>query len=159
MKVLISKYIGNFILIIMIINLVSCGGGSDGEDDNNANIAGNNAQFTFDCDLNGLNGVLTIDVEVVSSNGLVFGPGPNPDITGVINTGDVTYYTAGRLVSPTASYFFTGENNFADFTEAETFNRFRVEWLTTNEGITMVVNPFGPGPTSHDCILTEAKYT
>ena len=118
----------------------------------------NQAQFLFDCDLNGVTGNLVLNVEVVSSSGVTFGAGPTPDITGVIATGDVKYYTWGEVSSPSAYYVFTGENRFADFTETATSARFRVQWGESSQGLVMVVNPFGPGPTYHECVLTNAQY-
>ncbi len=120
--------------------------------------ASNMARFTLDCDLNGMNGVLTMDVEAIDVTGAVFGPGANPDITGVIGTGEFTYVTAGELVSSVAHYVFTGRNDFADFTELGTYERFRVQWLLHEGGLTMLVNPFGPGPATHDCVTTSARY-
>lgn len=118
----------------------------------------NLARFTLDCDLGGMVGVLTMDVEAISVTGITFGPGPNPDITGVIGTGEVSYVTAGELVSSVAHYIFTGRNDFADFTALDTGERFRVQWLANDQGLTMLVNPFGPGPATHDCVTTSARY-
>ncbi|MCB9876430.1 MAG: hypothetical protein H6835_02420 [Planctomycetes bacterium] len=117
----------------------------------------NRARFTYRVDLQGMPGTLTMDVEVIGSSGLTWGPGPAPSITGVIGTGDYTIYTAGRLVSGTASYVFTGENQFADFTDQTSNERFRVQWVLTGSGLRMVVNPFGPGPATYDCVLTGSQ--
>jgi len=114
--------------------------------------------FTFDCDLLGVTGELTMEVEAVGASGVVWGSGPSPDITGVIGTGDVIYYTAGELRSPNAHYIFTGENQFADFTETTTLERFRVQWSVHADGVDMIVNPFGPGPAVHRCLTTSARY-
>ena len=118
----------------------------------------NIAQFNLDCDLNGLNGELTLVVEAINTAGVVWGPGPNPDITAVIGTGSVLYVTSGSLVSSTASYGFTGDNQFADFFSNTTNERFRVEWVLNQNGLTMIVNPFGPGPEQHDCILRDSRF-
>lgn len=116
------------------------------------------AEFTFNCDLNGQNGRMLMQVEVVANTGITWGSGSNPDITGVISTGDYTLFTTGSVTSDAAYYTFTGENNFADFVD-QTFNqRFLVEWREINNGLLMVVNPFGPGPTSHTCILVSSRY-
>ena len=104
-----------------------------------------------------MQGTLTMDVEVIGSSGIVWGPGNRPDIRGVIGTGDYTIYTAGTLTSPTANYSFRGENAFADFTEASSFERFRVKWELTQTGLRMIVNPFGQGPVTYDCVLKNAE--
>ena len=120
--------------------------------------ASNIAQFILDCDLNGLDGELTLVVEAINTAGVVWGPGPNPDITAVIGTGSVLYVTSGSLVSSTASYGFTGDNQFADFFSNTTNERFRVEWVITQNGLNMIINPFSAGPTQHDCLLREARF-
>ncbi|MEM7204324.1 MAG: hypothetical protein AAF628_28955 [Planctomycetota bacterium] len=136
---------------------VACDGG-DGGGGSRAGAGSNRARFTYECDVSGLIGTLTLDIEAIGSTGIVFGSGPNPDITGVIGTGGVTYFTSGQLVTPTTRYSFTGQNQFADFTNTTTPERFRVEWVNAPQGLTIVVNPFGPGPTQVPCRLTSAIY-
>ena len=76
----------------------------------------------------------------------------------VIGTGDVNYFTAGTLDSATASYIFTGTNEFADFTNLTFPETFRVQWVITgNGGLTSVVNPLGI-PTTHSCEETSSAY-
>lgn len=136
-----------------------CGNGGGGGDDANG-LPGNQsdaARFYFDCDLQGLTGQMVMEIEIISSTGITWGPGPNPEITGVIGTGEYIVYTDGELNSPTASYTFTGENQFADFTEVNTFERFRVQWVETSEGLIMIVNPFGDMPTQHSCVVTASE--
>ena len=144
------------VFLVALASVTACG--SEDPDELESAQASNRARFTFDCDLNGANAVLTMDVEAVNTTGIVFGSGPNPDITGVIATGEVTYLTSGEMRSAVAQYIFTGENNFADFTDLGTFARFRVQWVGTDAGLTMVINPFGPGPTQHACVSTGARY-
>lgn len=134
------------------------GSGSSGGGVAGATAASSRARFLFDCDLQGLNGVLTLDVEAIQTAGLVFGSGPNPSITGVIGPVGVRYITAGELRSPTALYVFTGDNQFADFTELATSQRFRVEWVPNGANLTVVINPFGPGPTRLDCVQTGSRF-
>ena len=115
------------------------------------------ARFTYDCDLQGVTGVLTLEIEAVASSGIVFGPGPTPVITGVIGTGDLIYHTAGELVSPAARYVFTGENDFADFVNTTYPEQFPVRFVPAPQGLILVVNPFGPGPTQVVCVETDAR--
>ncbi|MEM9384885.1 MAG: hypothetical protein AAGA68_07470 [Pseudomonadota bacterium] len=160
------------LLVTAAAALSACGGDGGSANPANANVANNQqadagggtapsnkARFTFDCDLQGIHGVLTLDVEILNNAGVVFGPGPNPDITAVIGTGDVTVFTSGELVSSAASYIFTGENQFADFTKVTgTIERFLVEWVEQSDGLTLVINPFGPGTTRQDCLLTGSAF-
>lgn len=145
-------------VLFLLLGLVACDNGSAVNLFSDGTPGSNRARFSLDCDLNGLTGVLSMEVEAVGGSGVVWGGGPNPDISSVNTTGDVIYYVSGNLVSPTASYTFVGENNFADFTNTGTLERFRVEWVPLTNGLRMIINPFGPQPTSHDCVLTSAAY-
>ncbi len=159
MRILFIRSIHTWLVLTLAILLISCGGGSD--DNSNGSTLTNKARFTFNCDLNGLNAVfavLAIDIEAVGTSGIVWGGGPDPQITGVIGTGDVNYFTAGTLNSATASYVFTGTNDFADFTNLTFPETFRVKWVIAgNGGLTMVINPFGI-PTTHSCEETSSAY-
>jgi hypothetical protein len=123
-----------------------------------ANARSNRARFTFDCNLQGANAVLQMDVEAVGTTGITFGAGASPAITGVIGTGGVTYITAGEVRSATALYTFTGDNNFAEMLDQATLQRFRVRWDSAPNGLVMTVNPFGPGTVQYACVLTGARY-
>ncbi len=101
--------------------------------------------------------MMTMQVEAVASSGAVWGPGPTPQITGVIGNGSFIYYTAGTVASSTAQYSFRGENQYADFTMLNGNDRFTVEWIVTAPGLTIRVNPFGPGPTQYDCALRSSR--
>jgi len=115
------------------------------------------ARFTFNCNLNGSNAKLLIDVEAINTTGQVFGSGPNPDLS-VIGTGSFIYFTSGTLTSATAYYLFSGENNFADFTDQNSLAQFRVEWVLTNDGLTLIANPFSQQPTQYACRLESSMY-
>ena len=106
----------------------------------------------FNCDLSGMIGVMTLKATLFSNAGVTWGPGPNPDITGVIGTGDYTIVYEGEVRSPTSRYIFRGENAFADFTELGTYERFRVRFdAMPNGGLLLTINPFGRGPAQHYC--------
>jgi hypothetical protein len=134
--------------------LLGCGGGDDAGGPGGGSNA---AEFVLDCDIGGVNAVMTMQVEAVSSSGAVWGPGPTPQITGVIGNGSFIYYTAGTLASSAAQYSFRGENQYADFTMLNGNDRFTVEWIVTAPGLTIRVNPFGPGPTQYDCVLRSSR--
>ena len=145
-------------LILVAFALSPACGDDEGEPSNSNGQTARFARFIFNCDLQGQVGVLTMDVEAISTTGVTWGPGPNPDITGVIGLGGVTYHTAGELRSSVAHYVFTGRDQFADFTESATFERFRVQWVPDGDDMIMIVNPFGPGPTQHVCTLTSSEF-
>lgn len=162
-----NAWFGAFIGLTLVGGLAACdsdpGPGADEgpaarTDGGVAGDPSNRVRAMLDCDLQGLTGELRIDIEVLRNAGIVWGTGPNPDITAVVGLDDVTYLTSGDLRSPTAHYVFTGENRYADFTDTGTHARFRVRWEPIPNGLRMVVNPFGPGPTFHDCALTSARY-
>ena len=142
--------------IVLVAALSACG--DNDPPGSNSDTTSNRARFVFDCDLLGVNGVLTVTVEVIGTSGIVFGPGPNPSITGVIATGEVSYLTAGDLRSPVAYYTFTGRDQFADFVEPATNVSFLVQWVINGQQLNMIINPFGPGPTQHVCVQTSAVY-
>ena len=131
-------------MCILLLLVAACGG-----DDSEGDIAPGTQDFTLSCNLDGVAATLSIRIEAVSTSGVARGI----DGLVVIPTGDVTYFTSGRLRSPVASYIFTGENNFADFTDENSLERFRVQWVPTEDGLLMVVNPFGPGPVQYACTL------
>lgn len=145
-------------LLAAVLPACNNGGSSGSSGGGGGNAASNRARFSFDCDLNGLVGALTMEIEAINAAGVVFGSGPTPDITGVIGTGGVLYVTSGELVSPTARYVFTGDNQFADFTDLATNARFRVQFVSSPQGVDLIINPFGPGPTQHACTETGAVY-
>ncbi|MCA8949410.1 MAG: hypothetical protein KDE27_07895 [Planctomycetes bacterium] len=144
------------VLTLLLTTAAACSGSSGGGGGGPAQTGTNRARFTFDVDLQGVPAELVMEVEVVGNSGVTWSAGSNPEITGVIGTGSYTIYTAGELTSPIAYYVFTGENAFADFTEPATSQRFRVQWIETQQGMTMIVNPFGPGPVQYDCVLKSA---
>ena len=152
-----STWLHRSFAVLCALVLGACGGGGDGGGGSGGGGASNAAEFVFDCNIGGLNAVMTMQVEAVASSGAVWGPGPTPQITGVIGNGSFIYYTAGTVASSTAQYSFRGENQYADFTMLNGNDRFTVEWIVTAQGVTIRVNPFGPGPTQYDCVLRSSR--
>ncbi|MEM9730562.1 MAG: hypothetical protein AAF997_18420 [Myxococcota bacterium] len=116
----------------------------------------NVAEFTFDCNLGGTPGALTLRVEAIGVTGITWGPGPNPDITGVIGTGEYTYYTTGSLRLPDRTYAIDGANSFADLWSSIPGDRLVVEWQTTGGGLTMIWDWFG-NATPYPCEVTGSR--
>ena len=103
----------------------------------------------YTCDINGAPARMIMVVETISASGI--NTGVNGDISGVYSVG-TRVYTSGQIVSETAGYTFTGENQFADFTSMTGYERFRVQWKLDEpkNGLWAIVNPFG-NPTSYFC--------
>lgn len=146
-------------LLVLFLLLLSffasaCGGGGGG---GGSARTSSTARFVFAVDLNGVGAEMILEVEAINTSDVVWGPGPNPEITAVIANGAVTYFTSGAVKSPNASYVFTGENDFADFTNVTNKARFRVRWAKDAGELCMIVNPFGPGPAKHRCRLVRAE--
>ncbi len=109
-----------------------------------AGTAAQTQQMSFICDLGGVPAEMTLVLEYVTSSGVTLGPGVNPDISGVIPTGDYTLYTAGEVRSPNAHYSFRGQGQYADFTNLWAHERFRVKFVTDSNGLWMIVNSHQP---------------
>ena len=105
----------------------------------------------YACNIEGAPAQLTAQVQAVSPAG-VFMDGAGI-FAGSVPTGEVNYYYQGTVVSATSRYSFQGENQFADFVDLNTNDRFRVQFILQGPELLMVVNPFGPGPVQYPCQL------
>jgi hypothetical protein len=106
---------------------------------------------TYLCNIEGAPAQLTAQVQAVNTAG-VFMDGAGM-FAGSIPTGEVTYYYQGMVVSATSRYSFQGENQFADFVDLNSNERFRVQFIVQGPQLLMIVNPFGPGPVQYLCQL------
>ena len=99
-----------------------------------------------------------MNVEIVPESGITWGSGPNPDITGVIGTGNNHYYTSGTLQIPDRTYQFSGEGNFADFWSDVAGDRNTSEFkLQPNGDLILVWDWFGAA-TEYPCRLISSGY-
>ena len=89
--------------------------------------------IAYECDLGGEPGRLTATVETIS------------DPTGT------TYIYGGELVSRTARYSFTGRDAFADFVDLNGNQRFRVQFISQGDALTLIANPESPGRVQYQC--------
>lgn len=142
-------------LILGLLLAVVAGCGDPGGAGNG--VGSNMARFTLDCDFGGIPGALMLDVEAIGQSGIVWGSGPNPDISGVIGTGEYTYYTTGTLAFPDRTYSINGENSFADLWSQIPGDRLVVEWQLREGGLNVVWDWFGSA-TPYACQLTGAQY-
>ena len=109
--------------------------------------------FVWTCNIEGAPARLTVQVEAISQAGMYMDP--HSFFIGSMATGEVNYIYGGTLVSATARYSFTGRNQYADFVDLQTNARFRVQMIVQGRSLTMVVNPFGPGPVRYGCELAS----
>jgi hypothetical protein len=100
-------------------------------------LAQNNQTYTYRCDLGGAPAVLVTQVTPVSDG-----------------AGGYNLQYAGRLDSQSAHYSFVGENAYADFTNLNASERFRVQFVVQGPQLMLIVNPQGPGPTQYMCQRT-----
>lgn len=109
------------------------------------------ATFAWDCNIEGAPARLSAQVEAVTPAGVFVDA--NGLFAGAISTGEVNYYYEGNLVSATARYVFTGENQFADFTDLNTNDRFHVQFIVSGRDLLMIANPHGPQPAQYGCTM------
>ena len=109
--------------------------------------------FTWTCNIGGAPAQLRAQVEAVTAAG-VFAD-PNGMFAGSVPLDQVTYYYQGSLVSSSSQYSFVGENEFADFVDLYTNERFRVQMIVQNRDLLMVINPFGPQPVQYACQMSS----
>ncbi len=108
----------------------------------------------YQCNLGGMPAMLTAQLEVIGNSGITYNS--MGGISGVIGTGESTVYYQGELRSQTANYVFTGENQYADFTDMMSYERFRVQFLMQPNGsLVLVANPFGPQPARYLCTPSQ----
>lgn len=108
---------------------------------------------TYVCNIEGAQAQLTAQVQAVSPAGVFLDSGGM--FGGSISTGEVNYYYQGTLISQTGGrYSFSGENQFADFLDLNTNDRFRVQMIVQGQMLQMIINPQGPGPVQYFCQMT-----
>ncbi|MGB9341195.1 MAG: hypothetical protein WCB63_18280 [Polyangiales bacterium] len=146
-----SRVSGFLVVALLAVLAAACG------DSKSDGAASNKARFTFDCNIAGFPGALTLDVEAIGQSGITWGPGPNPSITGVIGTGDYTFYTTGTLSLPDRTYSINGENSFAELWSAIPGDRLTVEWQPSGTTMIIVWDWFGAAA-QYACELTGSAY-
>ncbi|MBI3709928.1 MAG: hypothetical protein HY246_19960 [Proteobacteria bacterium] len=107
------------------------------------------AVFNWLCNIEGAPAQLTAQVQAVNSAGIFLDA--NGLFGGAVATDEVNYYYQGTLVSATGRYSFTGTNQFADFLDLNTNDRFRVQMIVQGQMLLIIINPQGPGPVQYLC--------
>ena len=107
------------------------------------------ATVNFVCSIEGAPAQLTAQVQAVNEAGVWIDP--SGLFGGSVATGNVNYFYQGALTSATGRYSFTGTNQFADFVDLITDDRFRVQMIPQGTQLVLIINPQGPGPVRYMC--------
>jgi len=107
------------------------------------------AVVNYVCNFQGAPAQLTAQVQAVTGAGVFVDP--SGAFAGSIATGDVNYFYQGSVTSATGRYSFTGTNQFADFVDLATNDRFRVQMIPQGQQLLLIINPQGPGPVRYLC--------
>jgi len=107
------------------------------------------AVVNFVCSIEGAPAQLTAQVQAVNEAGVWIDP--SGLFGGSVATGNVNYFYQGSLTSATARYSFTGTNQFADFVDLISNERFRVQMIPQGTQLLLIINPQGPGPVRYMC--------
>ncbi len=110
------------------------------------------------CTINGAPAQLQLQYEAIGGTGVTYGPGANPDITGVISDGSVTYYWGGTMSGGFGSIQLSGENNFLRFYDPNVYNRETVLEVTmTSDTSFYLTDVYGNYPGQHPCQITAMQ--
>ena len=108
------------------------------------------------CTILGKPASLELSYEAIAGNGITWGPGANPDITGVIPDGSVTTYWQGTLSSELGSVAISGENRFLRFYDRNVLNRETVLEVTITGAQSFTLQDvFGNYPGVHPCEIVR----
>ncbi len=107
------------------------------------------------CQVNGQPAQMSLQYEAIGGHGVTTGPGVNPDITGIISDGSVTYYWGGVLTGAFGTLQLSGENNFLRFYDPNVYNRETVLEITmTGDTTFYMTDVYGNYPGQHPCRIT-----
>jgi PQQ-dependent catabolism-associated CXXCW motif protein len=103
----------------------------------------------YTCNIEGAPGQLTARVQAVNGAGVYIDA--SGFFAGSVPTGEVNFFYEGSLTSVGGRYSFTGTNQYADFVDLTTNDRFRVQMIPQGTQLLMIINPQGPGPVRYVC--------
>ncbi len=118
-----------------------------------ASVAQQASTVSYVCNIEGAPAQLTAQVQAIDDAGRVVNS--QGWITGVIGTGNYHLYYQGQLVSATARYVFTCENQFADFTDLNTNARFRAQLIVQGQQLLLIANPETSQPARYVCQASQ----
>ncbi|MEO1100817.1 MAG: hypothetical protein AAFW65_03135 [Pseudomonadota bacterium] len=108
------------------------------------------------CQINDAPAQLALQYEAIGGSGITYGPGVNPDITGVISDGSTTYYWNGTLTGSFGQIPISGENYFLRFYDQNAYNRETVLEVTmTGPQSFYLEDVYGNYPGQHPCQITD----
>ncbi len=120
-------------------------------------VAGRTGGLRAECTILGYPAVLELGYEAIGGHGITWGPGANPDITGVIPDGSVTVYWNGTLRSALGTVPISGENYFLRFYDRNAYNRETVLEVTlTGKRSFYLTDVFGNYPGQHPCQIVRS---
>ncbi len=108
------------------------------------------------CQVMGQPAALELTYEALNTHGFTYGPGANPDISGVIADGGVTVYWNGTLSSAMGSLPISGENYFLRFYDRNVYDRETVLEVTMTGPTSFTLTDVkGNYPGSHPCRIVQ----
>ncbi len=109
-----------------------------------------------ECSINGQPAKLVLQYETIENSGITWGPGPRPEITGVLGFGDYTYYWSGYIESPAVNLDLGGENSVLTHYDQTVWHREGRIFMTwtdeTHFYLEVFEGQFPPG--RHYCVMT-----
>lgn len=114
--------------------------------------------LSADCTISGQPAQMQLKYEAYNSTGITWGSGPNPDITGVIADGSVSYYWQGLLNGSFGQLQLSGQNNFLSFYDPNVLNRETTLKVTmTGDNSFYLADTRGNYPGQHPCTIKEFR--
>ncbi len=118
---------------------------------------GRTGGLSAQCNIMGQQVQLDLTFEAIGGAGVAYGPGVNPDITGVIGDGSTTIYWNGAFRSAQGNLPVSGENRFLRFYDANVLNRETVLQVTvTGNKSFYLTDAFGNYPGDHPCQIVQS---
>jgi len=105
--------------------------------------------LSYTCDIDGAPGELVAEYETLQGASQPYEAAG--DVSAVIQTATAPVFYSGKLSSPTATYVFTGENRFAEFTDLATHARFIVQITARDGELVLTANPDTPEAAQYLC--------
>ncbi|WP_084397476.1 hypothetical protein [Henriciella aquimarina] len=103
----------------------------------------------YSCDLDGVAGELTGEYEIIDATGAPHTP--DAGLSELVGVGASRVFYNGQLSTPSGKYVFTGENQFAEFTDLATHERFIVRMIAEGPQLQLTANPNGAVQTHYLC--------
>lgn len=106
--------------------------------------------LSYTCDIDGAPGELIAEYETLQGASEPY-EAVASDVSAVIETATAPVFYSGKLTSPDAVYVFTGQNQFAEFTDLATHARFIVQMTARDGELVLTANPDTPEAAQYLC--------